>query len=283
MNLIDRTREAMGWNNPWQTRKQNKIKRIVVHHSATAAGNMRIFENHWRTKGWRNGGYAEIILPNGDVEICYPPTVVTNGAGVWNKTSYHICVVGNFRKNGAQPSSAQMQSLLTRIRHNMNVFNVPVKKIKGHKELMPTICPGMNMPTLRNQVQREAAPTNNANPTTHTIRQGDTFWSLSRIWQVTVEEIKQANPSVNPANLRIGQRINRPARNSQPAATQTNAIRVGSSVRVNNTAQSWATGQVIPTWVRGRTYTVQQMRNNNTELLLADIVSWIRRSDVTKV
>ena len=59
--------------------------------------------------------------------------------------------------------------------------------------------------------------------------------------------------------------------------------RVGSRVRVNNTAQSWATGQRIPSWVRGQTYTVQQIRNNNNELLLSGIISWIRRSDVTLI
>ena len=284
--IIDRTRQAMGWNNPFQTRAINKIKRIVVHHSATAGGSMAVFENHWRSLGWRNGGYAEIILPNGDVELCYPPTVVTNGVFGYNATSYHICVVGNFRTNGAQPTAAQMRSLLERIRVNRSRFNVAVKKVKGHKELQPTICPGLNMRNLRNQIGATVAPPApnppSTNNNTHTIRQGDTFWSLSRAWNVTVDAIQRANPNVNPGNLRVGQRINRPNK-PNPVQTVNHTVRIGSRVRVNANARNWATGQPIPSWVRGNTYTVKQLRNNNNEVLLAGVMSWIRRSDVTVV
>lgn len=60
-------------------------------------------------------------------------------------------------------------------------------------------------------------------------------------------------------------------------------IRVGSRVRINQTARTWATGQNIPTWALGQTYTVNLLRNSNRELLLEDINSWIRVEDVTLV
>ena len=295
--IIDRTQEAMGWNHPWQTRNQNQITRIVVHHSATAGGDMRTFENHWRAKGWRNGGYAEIILLNGDVELCYPPTVVTNGAGAWNPTSYHICLVGNFRKNGAQPTAAQLQSFLDRIRFNMNRLNVPVNKVKGHKELMPTICPGMNMTNLRNQV-RQHVQTPPASNHTRFINHRIPLRSRANASSPEVgarlivgQEVRLLGNTVRSTN-RLGNWVSIAVGNrrgwvrasrlgtTRPATT---AIRVGARVRVNNTAQSWATGQTIPTWVRGQTYVVQQIRNNNNELLLAGVMSWIRRDDVTMI
>ena len=288
MRIIDRTKEAIGWDQPWQTRRIDQIKQIVIHHSATPLNQTSVhFERHWRgTKGWRNGGYAEVILPNGDVELNYPPTVVTNGAGVWNKTSYHICMVGNFLTNGAQPTAAQLATLLERVRVHRARFNVGVANVKGHKELMPTICPGMNMKQLRSQIGQSvgAAPpaTENsvaANPgnETHSVARGDTFWSLARKWGVTVAEIQALNPQVDPNRLQVGARLNRPVGTVVP----TGEIRVGSSVRVNQTAQSWATGQSLPAWVRGQTYTVKQIRNNHNELLLAGVMSWIRRGDVT--
>ena len=61
--------------------------------------------------------------------------------------------------------------------------------------------------------------------------------------------------------------------------------RVGDRVRVNQGVGTWATGEGMPSWVHGRTYTVIEIRkrNNATELLLGNINSWIRKKDVTKV
>jgi len=70
---------------------------------------------------------------------------------------------------------------------------------------------------------------------------------------------------------------------STPAPPPAGNIQVGSTVRVNNNAATWATGQAIPAWVRGQTYVVQETRNSGNELLLANILSWIRRADVTLV
>ena len=61
------------------------------------------------------------------------------------------------------------------------------------------------------------------------------------------------------------------------------AIAVGSQVRVRDTARTWATGQSIPTWVLGQTYVVSRLRNDNRELFLDGINSWIRIEDVILV
>jgi len=180
MNLIDLTRQSMNWDNPFRTRQTNQIRRIGVHHSATDVGGQFIFENHWRSLGWRNGGYHEIILLNGDVEICYVPTTVVNGVGDHNMDSYHICVVGNFRPNGTQPSAAQMRSLLERIRVNTERFNISVDRVLGHNEFANTLnfnhspnsCPGQNMNALRNQLR---SPSTTANKFTVTERIGGFF------------------------------------------------------------------------------------------------------------
>ena len=245
LRIIDRTREAMGWNNPWQTRRQNQIKRIVIHHSATATGNMRVFENHWRSLGWRNGGYAEIILPNGDVERCYPATVVTNGAGVWNLTSYHICMVGNFRKNGAQPTAAQMQALLNRIRHHMSVLNISANKVKGHKELMPTICPGLNMSNLRNQVRQQSTSTSaSANANTHTVRSGETLGGIANHYQTTVAELVRLNNIANPNRINVGQVLRLPnhvasSSNMHRVTSRTGGFINAADARDNRNRRTW--------------------------------------------
>jgi len=359
MRIIDSTRVSMGWNNPRQTRRLDQIKKIGIHHSATTTGSRQAFENHWRGMGWINGGYSEIIHQNGDVEICYVPTVVTNGVGGHNTPTYNICAVGNYRKNGAQPSAAQMRSLLERIRFNMNRFNVPLKKVKGHNEFLGhnfNICPGMRMKDIRNQVSRPTTPvapqnirfmnksvplrqrasanstavktlpigqevrllgntslatgslgnwtnvqagnvtgwvrearlstTRPAGISTHTVRSGETLSGIASQHRTTVAALTSLNNLVNPNAIRVGQVLRLPASNTVSSTPSIPAIRVNGRVRVNANARNWVTGQPIPTWVRGETYTVQQLRNNNNEVLIGRnglATGWIRRSDVTVV
>jgi|GEM_PF-1978240 len=74
-----------------------------------------------------------------------------------------------------------------------------------------------------------------------------------------------------------------PVNTPPPTITPTPVITVGSQVRVNQTARTWATGQNIPAWVLGQIYTVSHLTNYDRELLLEGINSWIRVEDVTLV
>ncbi|EOS7909129.1 LysM peptidoglycan-binding domain-containing protein [Enterococcus hirae] len=55
-------------------------------------------------------------------------------------------------------------------------------------------------------------------------------------------------------------------------------IKTGDTVKVNFSANQWATGETIPQWVKGESYKVQQVDGN--KILLADILSWIDKSNV---
>ena len=55
-------------------------------------------------------------------------------------------------------------------------------------------------------------------------------------------------------------------------------IAVGNQVKVKFGANNWATGEAIPAWVKGRTYSVAQVSGNR--VLLSGINSWINKSDV---
>lgn len=60
--------------------------------------------------------------------------------------------------------------------------------------------------------------------------------------------------------------------------TPKSEIAVGNQVKVKFGANTWATGEAIPSWVKGRTYDVAQVSGNR--VLLAGINSWINKSDV---
>lgn len=60
--------------------------------------------------------------------------------------------------------------------------------------------------------------------------------------------------------------------------TPKSQIKVGDTVKVNFSANQWATGEAIPQWVKGESYKVQQIDGN--KILLANILSWIDKSNV---
>lgn len=76
------------------------------------------------------------------------------------------------------------------------------------------------------------------------------------------------DPSSNTPATNVGQAAN---------LTPKSDIKVGDSVKVNFSANRWASGESIPSWVKGKTYTVAQVSNN--KLLLNGIMSWITKSD----
>lgn len=61
--------------------------------------------------------------------------------------------------------------------------------------------------------------------------------------------------------------------------TPTKTLKVGSKVGIKSSATNYATGQKIPSWVKGKTYTVQQLGSG--KVLLKEIVSWVNTGDLT--
>lgn len=133
-----------------KTRKISAITHIARHHSATETGDFNSFWEYWNEKkGWGTGGYAEIILRDGTVQLCYDPEEITNGVANHNATTYHICVVGNGAFTDAQERAWEERAL-----YNLKRFNLPVSKVLGHKEFTgaATSCPGVAMGVVRNRL-----------------------------------------------------------------------------------------------------------------------------------
>lgn len=141
------------------TRKLSQITKIARHHSATTSGDYFAFwNNRWKGLGWGKGGYAEIILPDGTVQLCYDPIYPTNGIANHNTNTYHICVVGNGAFTAAQERAFEERCLLA-----MQKFGLEVKDVLGHNEFSgtSTACPGINMDTVRARLSKvESANTN---------------------------------------------------------------------------------------------------------------------------
>ncbi|WP_055736415.1 MULTISPECIES: N-acetylmuramoyl-L-alanine amidase [Bacillaceae] len=133
------------------TRKLSAVTHIVRHHSGTTTGNILTFWRYWNgTRGWGTGGYHEIILRDGTVQLCYDPNEITNGVGGANNYCYHICVVGN-----GSFTEAQEKAWDERVAYNMDRLNISVDNVKGHREMpnASTTCPGISMDAVRNRIK----------------------------------------------------------------------------------------------------------------------------------
>ena len=183
--IIDRRNQAMGGQA--NNRNVSAIRRIGIHHFAgPSTQTTATVEPHWRNLGWTRGGYHEVILANGDVEINYNPETQVNGVGDHNADSYHISLPGDFRTN--QPTAAQQRVLLERIRFNVNRFpNVTFDRVLGHNEFPNTArfnhrsnsCPSMNMNNIRRDARQAPTPAPNPTPPTNN-NNGDTFVVTTR-------------------------------------------------------------------------------------------------------
>ena len=78
----------------------------------------------------------------------------------------------------------------------------------------------------------------------------------------------QVKPDSTTSAIKAGQKANNTAKSD---------IKAGNVVKVNYSATKWATGQSIPSWVKGNSYKVAKV--SGTKLLLSGINSWINKSD----
>lgn len=217
MSILLDVRNQMPFSNP--TRNINQIKKVARHHSGTTSGDVFAFLNHWQgTLGWKTGGYHEVILRDGTVQLCYNPSQVTNGVKNHNTSVYNICLVGS-----GSFTDAQEKTFNERAEVAMQLFNLKVSDVLGHNEFsgQNTQCPGANMNTVRRNLQsyldakKPIVDKNN----THTVRPGETLSHIAARYKTTVKAIADLNKISNVNLIRVGQVLRLPgAKTQQPAA-----------------------------------------------------------------
>ena len=131
-----------------------KWKYVVIHHSASTAGNAADFDKMHRKRGWDRGlGYHFVVgngngSGNGLIEIGTRWEKQIDGAhaGVkeYNRYGIGICLVGNF-ENGV-PTAEQMDSLLSLVNHFQDRYKIPSENVILHRHVRSTACPGRQFP-----------------------------------------------------------------------------------------------------------------------------------------
>ena len=145
LTAAERKAWAVPLRRPWQY--------IVVHHSATPAGNAAAFDQAHKDRGWDGLGYHFVIgngnkSADGRIEVGFRWEQQREGAhaGVplMNQRGIGICLVGDFDKTS--PTPAQMRSLERLCGFLSAYCNIPSSGLRLHRDFRETHCPGRHFP-----------------------------------------------------------------------------------------------------------------------------------------
>jgi hypothetical protein len=123
---------------------------LALHHSASAVGGAKRFDDWHRARGWDGVGYAFVIgngtdTADGEIETTFRWREQRDGAHVkgWNDLAIGVCLVGNFEET--DPTPLQRESLVRLVRHLRLRFGIPRERVVGHGALGATLCPGKRL------------------------------------------------------------------------------------------------------------------------------------------
>jgi LysM repeat protein len=220
MQIINRINQALGRGA--DERQLSEITRIVIHHSANPTNgthlNTAVFENTWRNSpgmGAPNarGGYHEVVLFNGNVEINMQDRRRTWGASNQNSHTWHICLTGQHSGGINNITQTQLNSLASRIATAMRRFGwtaANVDRIVRHKDLpgQSTACNDVNVTNVRNAVRTllgQPPVTPPPGGSTHTVRAGETLYGIAQMYGTTVAILQQLNNMGTSTTIHVGQ------------------------------------------------------------------------------
>ena len=133
-------------------RNFDDIECLIIHHSASPRSVTTSKIRHWHVegKGWVDIGYNFVVEGEGEVVIGRPLSMVGAHCKRHNHNSIGICVVGDNTKTKHQWSMRQIASLQDLVYGLKLVF--PGVEVKGHKDFDATLCPGVDVQQLLNEV-----------------------------------------------------------------------------------------------------------------------------------
>ncbi|MFP4354438.1 MAG: peptidoglycan recognition family protein [Phycisphaerae bacterium] len=152
--LRGRLAKAPSHDKQWLAENPRPWKYIVIHHSATDAGNAKAFDAAHRGRGWDELGYHFVINngsggADGQVEVGSRWVKQKHGAHTggtpeneYNELGIGVCLVGDFTR--ARPSDKQSLALTRLVEYLSWRFKIPPSRIIGHCQAPEThtSCPG---------------------------------------------------------------------------------------------------------------------------------------------
>ena len=290
-------------------RQLTAIDRIINHHPVSGEmPSMPAINSWWAGSGrnWDRSGYHFLILGDGQIwQLCHLLVPAWGAGAAANGRGIQISIAGNFTPTNS-PSRAAQDSYGWLVNQLLNSKQLPnlnhINHVTRHSDWMATSCSGYTTAQARvwiERMQNAGDSLDNIENTSppiqnkHSLRIGQnvrinqgTRWldNNGMIPDFVINRDNQIH-SMNGNRIVISYNgiVLGAVHPFDIIGKNVFNIVLGSTVRVNNDATNWATGQMIPLWVRGQTYVVTGFRNNNTEVLLASVNSWIKKSNVILV
>jgi N-acetylmuramoyl-L-alanine amidase len=134
--------------------RRHTIRRLTVHHSGAkftdnrdAPARIRSIQNYHQSKGWPDIAYHLIIDRHGNVYRGRPTWAVGNTATNYDPRGHLLVLcLGNF--NEQSPTRAMKRSLVKVLAWASAEYDVPVRRIRGHRYYASTACPGRTLGEL---------------------------------------------------------------------------------------------------------------------------------------
>lgn len=124
--------------------KRKSTKRAIIHHSASPDVSASTIHGWHLGQKWSGIGYHFVIRAGGAIERGRAEdTIGAHSGPAGNGDSIGIVLTGNFETG--KPTTAQMDSLVWLITQYLGPKYGKLQ-VTGHKDVMPTACPGKNFP-----------------------------------------------------------------------------------------------------------------------------------------
>lgn len=193
--------------------KRSKTNKIVTHHAAAKNCDAKTIHGWHLNNGWSGIGYHFVVRKDGTIERGRPIDKVGAHCSGHNSDTIGICFEGNFQEE--KMSDVQLKAGQELIAYLLDLYKLKKSDVVGHRDLMATSCPGKNFPfaDMVNGADKvlntdsKTTTTTTSKSTTHTVKKGDTLYSLAKKYNTTVDKLAKLNNLKFPYTLTIGKKL----------------------------------------------------------------------------
>jgi hypothetical protein len=126
----------------YASRPLEHIRDFIIHHTAVSpdVGPAAIARYHVKRKEWPGIGYHFLIMADGTTFQANCLETISYHARQANPSSIGIAFAGNFMED--DPTAAQLESGGRLLAYLMQKLDLNGDRIRGHRDFVPTACPG---------------------------------------------------------------------------------------------------------------------------------------------
>ena len=139
------------FDHPLLKRQKNPVL-IILHHSGSKVDTPQKIHKAHKRRGFSGIGYHYVVDKEGNIFIGRPLSAIGAHCKHNNNYSVGICLIGDFRYE--QPTEEQMESLRLLVIYVLRQYP-SIKRILNHRDLMPTICPAVDLAKMLGILQQE--------------------------------------------------------------------------------------------------------------------------------